>query len=600
MALVNYIPDEKISEVRTRADIVEIVSESVRLKRTGKNLLGLCPFHTEKTPSFTVSPDKQIFYCFGCGEGGNAFSFLMKLMGLSFPEAVRRLAERYGIDIPRAPLSDEQRKKRDHRQRLIAAHVQAIAFYQQCLTKTPTGKRALDYLLKRGLHPATMESFSLGLAPDGWQGLFDHLRGAGFTSREVQAAGLVLPKKRGNGYYDRFRKRIIFPIYDLSERIVGFGGRVIDSGEPKYLNSPESPIYNKRRLLYGFNQSRQSCRRTGTIHVVEGYFDVLTLVQNGIENVAATLGTALTDDHIRLIKGCAEKAVLIFDADEAGIKAALRSSRLFLAAGVSARVLVLPDGEDPDSFVRKKGPDSFNNLVDKAPGIVSFITDLAIQRYGLTVEGRVRVINELQPVLSAIADPVGQSLYIHELADRVGVDERAIREKLRKDAVSKRPFTKQKKSLEAQSEEPLISRTYKLEKLIVAMLLQFPEMMTIVRESGVIDRFSDPRLKEIGRQIVEHIPGETVNISDLIGKIENEKLKRTIASLAMGDHDQWTEKGCVRMINQYKKITNTSRQTIENKIKAAESAGDYEAVARLARQLTSNMKPSPRESAGVE
>lgn len=602
MALVNYIPDEKITEVRNRTDIVEIVSESVRLKRTGKNLLGLCPFHTEKTPSFTVSPDKQIFYCFGCGEGGNAFSFLMKLMGLSFPEAVRRLAERYGIDIPRGQLTDEQRRKQDHRQRMIAAHAKATAFFQRCLKKTSAGKRAFDYLLNRGMLPETIEQFSIGLAPDGWHGLSDHLKAEGFAFGEAQAAGLILPKKRENGYYDRFRNRIIFPIYDFGERVVGFGGRVMDDSEPKYLNSPESSIYNKRRLLYGLNRSRQACRRTGTIHIVEGYFDVLSLYQNGIENVAATLGTALTDDHIRLIKGCAEQTVLIFDADDAGIKAALRSSKLFLAAGVSARVLVLPDNEDPDSYVQKKGPAAFNKLVETAPGIVSFITDSAVQRYGLSVEGRVRVITELQPVLSAISDPVAQSLYIHELGDRIGVDEKAIKEKLRKDTASKRSFIKPTKNgLDAQPEMEITSRTYKMEKLIVAMLLQYPKMMTIVRESGIIERFSDQGLQDIGRWIIEHINDEKGNISNLIGDIDNENLKRTIASLAMGDHGQWTEKICLQTIDNYKnKITNTSRQTIKNKIKAAEIAGDYETVEKLYRKLTSITKSQSRETVELE
>jgi len=601
LPLANYIPDEKVLEVRNRTDIVEIISEAVRLKRTGKNYLGLCPFHSEKTPSFTVSPDKQIFHCFGCGEGGNVFSFLMKHAGLSFPEAVRQVARRYGIDIPRRSLTPEQRKRISRRERLLAANQKAKAFYQNALMKTSAGRKALEYLRHRGMNDVIIETFALGFAPDGWQSLTDHLKGAGFSSDMGRSAGLIVQNRQKSGYYDRFRNRIIFPIFDLGEQVVGFGGRVMGDGEPKYLNSPESPVYNKRRILYGLNRSRQACRRSGIIHIVEGYFDLLTLYQHGIENTAATLGTALTDEHIRLIKGHAERTVLVFDADEGGVKAALRSCNLFLHAGIDARVLVLPDGHDPDSFVRESGADTFRKAGEKAPGMIGFIIDSAVDKFGLSIEGKIRIISELQPVLADIDDPVARSLYIRELADRIGVEERAIQEKIRQSTGKKRPgFNPGIQHVSEKKGEATTGRAFKLEKLIVAMLLQYPDMIQDVEQSGIINRFSDQRLRAVGRQVIENKRNPGIGIPDLIEMTNDPDLKRTIASLAMGDDDSWSRKGCLQLITQYQKISDTGRHRFIEEIKAAEAAGDHEKVARLQQQWALKKKPKTCEAVGME
>jgi DNA primase len=599
--LANYIPDEKVIEVRNRADIIEIISEAVRLKRTGKNYLGLCPFHTEKTPSFTVSPDKQIFHCFGCGEGGNVFSFMMKHAGFSFPEAVRQVARRYGIDIPRQSLTPDQRKRISRRERLLKANQKAMAFYQNALMKTPAGGKALEYLRRRGINDAIIETFALGFAPDGWQSLTDHLKKTGFTSDLARSAGLIVQNRQANGYYDRFRNRIIFPIFDLGEQVVGFGGRVMGDGEPKYLNSPESPVYNKRRILYGLNRSRQACRRSGIIHIVEGYFDLLTLYQHGIENTAATLGTALTEEHIRLIKGHAERTVLVFDADEGGIKAALRSCNLFLQAGIDARVLVLPDGHDPDSFVRESGADAFRKAGEKAPGIIGFIIDSAVGKFGLSIEGKIRIISQLQLVLADIDDPVARSLYIRELSERIEVDECAIQEKIRQSPGKKKPgFSPGIQNVSEKKGEAVTGRAFKLEKLIVAMLLQYPDMIPDVEQSGIIDRFSDQRLRSVGRQVIENKRNSGVGVPDLIEMTNDPDLKRIIASLAMGDDDSWSRKGCLQLITQYQKISDTGRHRFIEKIKAAEAAGDYEKVARLQQQWTLKKKPKIREAVDME
>ena len=600
--MANRIPEEKVSQVRNRADIVDIISEVVRLKKTGKNYLGLCPFHTEKTPSFTVSPDKQIFHCFGCGEGGNVFSFLMKYGKGSFPEVVRQVARRYGIDLPDRPLTPAQKKRLDQRDSMVRANQQALSFYRHCLRKSAAGREARQYLQDRGITDETIEAFALGFAPDGWRHLGDHLKKAGLAADMLQAAGLIVPNKQRSGHYDRFRNRLIFPIFDLGNRVAGFGGRVIGAGEPKYLNSPETPIYNKRRILYGLNHTRQACRRAGVIHIVEGYFDLITLFQHGIENAAATLGTALTEDHLRLIKGYAERAILVFDADAAGMKAAFRGSGLFLKAGVDARVMVLPDGQDPDSFVRQAGADPFRAAVEKAPGIVEFIIDTAVRRFGLSVEGKVKIIAEMQPLLVDIDDSVTRSLYIRELSERIGVDERAIQEKVRQSTGQMGREGRRPQTVPVNRKETIpVSPAFKLEKRIVAMLLQYPEMIPDVEESGIISRFSDARLKSIGQVAIAGRRDAPMDVSDLMENGGHPELKQTIAALAMGELDGWSRKDCLRLIAQYLKISDPDRHEIVARIKAAETAGDHEAVARLLQlkqQWVQNQKTETRGHMG--
>ena len=315
-----YIPDEKITAIKNASDIVDIVSESVSLRRAGRNFMGLCPFHAEKTPSFTVSPDKQIFHCFGCGAGGNAIDFVMKHGGLSFPEAARALARRYGIDLPTRNLSTHEKKKLTERETLLTLNGEAVSFYRDCLLSAERGKQAKGYLLKRGMTRKTIDEFKLGYAPDGWDHLVRHFRLKKKPLEMTLQAGLIVSRKNGEGHYDRFRNRIIFPIFNGQNQAVGFGGRVMDDALPKYLNSPETPVYNKSRSLYGLHRARQKCRVTQTVYVVEGYFDLLAMHQFGIENTVATLGTSLTADHVQILKGFVGeggKACLLYTSDAA-------------------------------------------------------------------------------------------------------------------------------------------------------------------------------------------------------------------------------------------------------------------------------------------
>jgi DNA primase len=507
--LAAYIPDEKITAIKNAADIVDIVSESVSLRRAGRNLLGLCPFHAEKTPSFTVSPDKQIFYCFGCGAGGNVFSFLMKNDGLTFPEAARALARRYGIDLPTRKMSTHEKKKLTERETILTLNGEAMAYFCDCLLSEDRGQQAKGYLIKRGITRKTIDEFRLGFAPDGWDHLIRHFRSRRKPDQMVLRAGLIIPRKNREGHYDRFRNRIIFPIFSAQNQPVGFGGRVMDDALPKYLNSPETPVYNKSQSLYGVNRARQRSRETQTVYVVEGYFDLLSMHQFGIENTVATLGTSLTADHVRILKGFVGeggRAILVYDSDQAGIKAAQRSVSVFQKGMLDARILVLPKGHDPDSFLMDFGPDDFIKAAKQAMGMIPFMVESAVDKYGLSIDGKVRIVNELKSAILATADPVARSLRVKQLAERIGVDETIILQKVRHAAPAPgraawlpgRPETSKK-----PVSSPVRGETYRLERQVVTMMLQFPEMIADIERGRIMDHFTDPGLAEIGQDIIE-------------------------------------------------------------------------------------------------
>ncbi|WP_456432228.1 DNA primase [Thermosulfuriphilus sp.] len=408
---------EAIREIKATANIVDVISEHVSLRKRGRNYVGLCPFHAEKTPSFTVSEERQAFHCFGCGVGGDVFTFLMKFLNLSFAEAAQELARRYGIRLP----DKESPKKAALRDKILSLNERTAAYYHQILKNSPEGAPGRTYLADRGLDEETIERFRLGFAPQGWDALVQVLRAAGVDLELAGQAGLVA--QRSGRWYDRFRQRIIFPIRDLSGRVVGFGGRILGQGDPKYLNTPETLVYHKGRLLYGLYEARLRIREEGLGFIVEGYFDLLSLSKAGVANVVATLGTALTRDHVRLLKGYAKDWYLVFDGDSAGLKAVLRAAPIFLNENLFPRVVVLPEGEDPDSFVLRQGQEGFLELASQAQEIFPFLVDMALKahRDRGRAEARAAVVEELRPVLQALIDPIKQASYIEELAERLSL-----------------------------------------------------------------------------------------------------------------------------------------------------------------------------------
>jgi DNA primase len=533
--LAIFIPEDKILEIKNAADIVEFVSEVVHLKKAGKNFVGLCPFHTEKTPSFTVSPEKQIFYCFGCGAGGNIFSFLMKNDGLAFPEAARSLARRYGIDIPRRSLTPEQKKRMGERESLLKINRQAMDFFSRALRRVTSGQTAMAYLTKRGLSSEIITRFNIGYAPKGWDHLLNFFSKKGVPLARVERSGLILPKKDGRGYYDRFRERIIFPIIDVNQAVIGFGGRVMDDTLPKYLNSPETSVYNKSRSLYGLHLSKDKCRQAQTVYIVEGYLDLLMLHQHGIENSVATLGTALTADHVRMLSRYVPRMILVYDSDEAGIRSALRCIDTFWKEHVDfsrgdvfheekadTHILVLPDGHDPDSYLREKGAAAFEKAASHAPGIISFLIEQSIGMHGLSTEGKIRVVTDLKGPLAAINDNVARALYIKQLAERIGLEENIILEKVREDSSEKgkKEIRRPKNNTDQEGS--------RLEQQIIAMMLQFPAILSEIKKYNVIEFIENRHLQSIGKTILEHRLSSVEQISELLSRIDNPEQHRLI------------------------------------------------------------------------
>ena len=579
-----FIPEEKITEIRNTCNMVDIIGESVVLKKAGQNFVGLCPFHAEKTPSFTVSPNKQMFYCFGCGEGGNVFSFLMKHQGLSFPEAVKQLAERYGIQLPRREMSPEQKKRLSERDQMFQLNRLALDFFGHVLWQDEIGEIARDYLKKRGFSADTARTYQLGHAPPGWDHLLGYLKHKRVPLTLAERVGLVVRRQSGSGHYDRFRGRIVFPICDSGGRVIAFGGRVLNDDLPKYLNSPESEIYSKSRSLYGLDVARHHCRRSEEVYIVEGYFDVIALHQHGIREAVATLGTSLTREHVHAVQGLIGadgRAYLVFDSDEAGIKAARRSVALFEKGFVDAHVLVLPPGHDPDSFVFRYGAEKLRELAATAKGLMTYLIDSAVSRHGKSMEGRIRVLDEMAAPLAALADPGGRSVYIKYLAETVDIDEAAVREKIADAAADKRGSTtgryqRDKGFTPARRQVTLDARHgSRIENKIVAMMLEFPEILPVIREKRVVDYIEDPLLKRIALETI----GERA--SGLIDDIDENDKMRTIARLRVGD-EQWEYKRCLDIISQL--LTSRMRAraaALDRRIKAAEKQQDQDLLLQL-------------------
>lgn len=572
--MANFIPEDKIREVRTSADIVEVVSEHVVLKRAGKNYVGLCPFHAEKTPSFTVSPDKQIFYCFGCTEGGSVIDFMMKLDGLSFPETIRTLAGRYGVDIPLQSMSPAQRRQMTERESLLRVNREAAGFYGRCLMDRQQGERALAYLTRRGVTAETIRRYQLGYAPGGWDHFTKYLNRRKLPGQLAEKAGLIIPRKTGKGHYDRYRDRIVFPIFNMSQAIIGFGGRVMDNALPKYLNSPETPVYNKRRSLYGIDRARQAGRRAGSIFIVEGYFDLLALHQNGFTNAVATLGTSLTPEHVQIIRGLIGKnghVVLVFDSDAAGVKAAKRSIDVFDRGRVDAHILVLPEGHDPDSFLLKFGADEFGRAASQAKEIVPFLLDSAVAEHGLTTGGKMRILSDLTAPLSAVGDRIARSLYVKEIAERLEIGERAI---LQKVMAGSEPVSRRESILPAGES--------RIERQIVSMMFQFPEILSDLDRAGAMDYFTNDALKAIGTEILKHKDRSPIHPIEISSRLADPDHARMVTVLALGD-DAWHLEGCRRLVDRF--VSSRRRQRdyrrIDQQIKEAEKNNDQEQLYRL-------------------
>ena len=492
---IGFLSEEKVSEIRDRSSIQEVVSDYVTLKKTGKNYKGLCPFHSEKTPSFMVNEEKQIFHCFGCGEGGDVFTFLMKAGQFSFPQAVEELAKRYGVQLPSRELSATQNKEMAKREALFHINQIASEYFHDLLTKRREGEEGRKYLSQRGISQEVIVEHRLGTSTDRWDGLVQYLQEKKVSLELAWELGLIFPKKR-EGWYDAFRGRILFPIFDLHQRIVGFGGRVIREGQPKYLNSPESSIYHKGEVLYGLQVAKRYATEKDCVIIVEGYFDLLTLHQYGLNHSVATLGTALTTQHIRTLKRYTKNLITLFDADQAGVQATLRSLPLFLEEEVAGKTIVLPKGEDPDGFLRKGNLEDFGKRAERAVPLIDFFFERLMKTTDVkSIDGKVSVAKEGVALLGKIPDKIRRDFYTKALAERLDVKESFLYEMLR---FSPKEPSKVGEDFRKSSMERSFPKS---EEIVVRLMVHHPEVIPTISKEGIVKEFESPILQKIAEAL---------------------------------------------------------------------------------------------------
>ena len=512
------IPKATIEAIRDRTDIAEVVGRHVKLIRKGRSLVGLCPFHQEKTPSFNVVEGKSIYYCFGCGAGGDVFKFLMELEGLSFIEAVKELAEPAGIQVEERKLTPQEQQKLRSRATLYDVCEEACRWYHRSLQTQPAAQAARDYLAQRGISSETIERARLGYAPDGWNGLLDHLHSCGFEAPLVMSAGLARRSDRTNNPYDFLRNRIIFPIFDSRDRPIAFGGRVMEDDGPKYLNTPETDIYEKSRVLYGLSWARAEIQRQSRALVVEGYFDVLSLLQAGFGEAVATCGTSLTPEHVQKLRRFTSTVVALFDADEAGLRAADRALPMFLDAGVEALQLALPGAKDPDEFIQNKGSKAFEVQLSRAVPLLELIVRRAADRHGTTPGGRQRAVAEVVPLLRRLPTVLQSDLLIRT-CDLLGVTEDLLRREIGRPTRPTRPHQPEGGSRWVGND--------KLNHLLW-LLLHFPdESVPLVVKRGTEHVSEREDIRWAVYQLVEGMP-----LASLLEEIEDPDVVRVLRATA--------------------------------------------------------------------
>ena len=565
------IRDDAIRTIRDRANIVEVVSDLVSLRRRGASFLGLCPFHTEKTPSFTVSAERGFFHCFGCGEHGDVFGFVMRTQGLAFPDAVRRVADRFGLAVSEEVAGVAARSAEP----LVSANAVAARFFQRTLASA-AGAEARAYLHDRGMRPETMERFGLGYAPAGGEVLVRHLRTEGVRLEDALVVGLV-GRRAAGGLFDRFRDRVIFPIADPTGRVVAFGGRILPgrpaAGDPppKYLNSPESPLFHKGQTLYGLGAAREAIRRTGRAIVVEGYMDVLALAEAGVGEVVAPLGTALTADQLRVLRRFTDVVLACFDGDEAGRKAAARSFPVFLEAGLWGRGVFLPAGSDPDSFVRAAGAQALGDLcLHAAPLVDAYLAHLGGSERD-AVRRRADGAREVARILKHVRNPFEFDVLAHLAAERLGVREEMLRsEGAPEPAVAAPPAT--------------LGATEGAEALLVELMASDPSVVGLVQAENVIGEFEHEgwRRAAEGLVLASDEAGRAQTVDALPREVRDRIVRRLLGEYAEEDRARAVA-DCVAAIRARRQRREQGR--IREALRAAEARGDGPAATLAMQEL---------------
>ena len=582
--------DEIIEEVRQSNDIVDIISQYMHLKRSGRNYFGLCPFHNEKSPSFSVSPDKQIFHCFGCGVGGNVFTFLMKIEGISFIEAVQSLAERANIQLPTFENSIDSARE-ELKAKVYKVNEFTATFYHENLYK-PTAKEAQEYIKKRKLTNDILKSFRIGFSGR-FDELYKALKKEGFNDPEILESGLVNRNDNGT-YIDRYRNRLMFPICDARGRVIAFGGRVLDDSKPKYINSPENIVYSKGRNLFGLNVAKKSQEIKKRILIVEGYMDVISLQQRGIPNVVAPLGTALTQQQGWLLRKNSEQIVLSFDSDEAGLQAKIRALDILQNMGCDIRVLQIDGAKDPDEYIVKYGNARFKNLIDKALSIIEFKVKLLKQNLNLeNTNDKIKFLNEIAKLISKIDNNIEREIYIENIAKEYEISKEAIYAEVNKLTYSgnksEKILDKPKPVITHKRVEVLVPEAImKRENTVLAILLTGDlGIFQIIKQNIKIDDFKDELNNQIAQKMYEEFEKGNSNINAILDKM-NEEEQNHITEILADDYElDDIEKAIDDVMQSYEKerLVNRKIEIIE-KLENNNETIDQEEKNKLEKELT--------------
>ena len=576
------ISDHIIDEVRHRTDIVDLISDFVPLKKRGKNYFGICPFHHETAPSFSVSPERQIFRCFGCGKGGNVFTFLMEYEKLGFWEALTYLAERAHVALPQKSGEAQRREEYDA---LFYANTFAAEFYHRMLLRSKAGKRALEYLEKRDFSQETVQKFHLGYAPPGWSNLLEAAQKESVSPGVLKQAGLVVPREKGGGYYDRFRDRVIFPIMNLTGNVIAFGGRLLSESEdqPKYVNSPETPIYNKGKTLYGLFQAKGGIRQSDRVIVVEGYTDVISLHQADIQNVVASSGTAFTSDQARLISRYTKNVLLLFDADTAGAEAALRGVETLFDNGLNVTITSLPPGTDPDSYIREKGKDGAMALLKRTDSFVDFVLKRTSVTHDLkTVEGMARAVETVVEMLAKLKDEVKRSLWIKKISEEFSVDERVIQRSV--DKVRRRRGASKKEA--ALDLTPSTAET--AERGLLQLIMADGDLMVKAMSDLTADDFEHPDVREIIEIIFDaRRDDDAFDPALIIDKLHRPSAKSLVSLLSMEDVPSEEHDRLYHDYVYYMRRLRISKELreVQEALKKAQMEGDDALILKLTAQF---------------
>ena len=585
--MVRY-SDELIEEIRSSNDIVDVISKYVTLKRSGRNFFGLCPFHKEKSPSFAVSPDKQIFHCFGCGAGGNVIHFISKIEGLDFKDTLELLANRVNIELPTLDNLEDDKTAR-LKSKVYEINKIAAEFYHENLYK-PTSKTAQEYIKKRKLDNRTLKAFLIGYAGN-FNELYLLLKQKGYTEEEMLASSLVKRTENG-GYMDSFRKRLMFPIQDVRERVIAFGGRVLDDSKPKYINSPENIVYSKGRNLFGLNVAKK--HDTKKIIIVEGYMDAISLYQRGITNVVASLGTAMTEAQGRLLRRYSEQVILGYDADGAGQAAILRGMEILQNLGCDIRVLQIEGAKDPDEYVLKYGPERFQKCVDNAISLVEFKVKVLLKELNIeNTNDKIKFLNEIAKILAKVTNQMEREIYVDKIAKEYKISKEAIYAEVNKlmykdnqgsKKLEKRVVTMVPKE---EKENSVSEAVLKRENLVIYLLInEYSKCYEKIKNLITLDYIQDDTNKQILKKMYEEFEKGNSNTSQLLDWFQDEKIISHITEIMAGDFEITdVNKAIDDLISIYEKEKLISRRNeILKKLESVSEAGSEE-VKELEKEL---------------